>query len=140
MIDVFIDPLTSYGFMRLGLAAAVTVGLTSAILSCLLVVRHQALLGDAISHAVLLGVAVGYLVADAAGIFWGALVVAVLSGMVITYVERHTPVKLDAVMGIIFTGTFALGLAIISVAKPRGIDLFHILVGNVLAFRPEISG
>ena len=52
--------------------------------------------------------------------------------MVITYVERHTPVKLDAVMGIIFTGTFALGLAIISVAEPRGIDLFHILFGNVL--------
>lgn len=132
LIDVFIDPLTQYGFMRLGLAAAVTVGVTSAVLSCLLVVRHQALLGDAISHAVLLGVAIGYLFAQTAGIFWGALIVAVASGTLITYIERHSPVKLDAVMGIIFTATFALGLALISVTKPRGIDLFHILFGNVL--------
>ncbi len=132
MIDFLLDPLIQYGFMRIGLVAAVTVGLTSAVLSCLLVVRHQALLGDAISHAVLLGVAVGYLFAQTTGIFWGALVVAVLSGMAITYIERHSPVKLDAVMGIIFTGTFALGLAIISITKPPGIDLFHILFGNVL--------
>lgn len=132
VIDVFLDPLAQYGFMRLGLAAAVTVGVTSAVLSCLLVVRHQALLGDAISHAVLLGVAVGYLFAQTAGIFWGALIVAVASGTAITYIERHSPVKLDAVMGIIFTATFALGLALISVTKPRGIDLFHILFGNVL--------
>lgn len=132
MIDLLIDPLTQYGFMRLGLAAAVTVGVTSAVLSCLLVVRHQALLGDAISHAVLLGVAIGYLFAQTAGIFWGALVVAVASGTLITYIERHSPVKLDAVMGIIFTATFAAGLALISITKPRGIDLFHILFGNVL--------
>lgn len=132
MIELLIDPLTQYGFMRLGLAAAVTVGVTSAVLSCLLVVRHQALLGDAISHAVLLGVAVGYLFAQTAGIFWGALVVAVATGTLITWVERHSPVKLDAVMGIVFTATFALGLTLISITKPRGIDLFHILFGNVL--------
>lgn len=130
--DVFIDPILQYGFMRMGLAAAVIVGVSSAVLSCLLVVRHQALLGDAISHAVLLGVAVGYLVAESAGILGGALVVAVSTGLVITYVERHSPVKLDAVMGIVFTATFALGLAIISVAQPRGIDISHILFGNVL--------
>lgn len=132
MLAPFVEPLAQYGFMRAGLAAAVVVGLTSAVLSCLLVVRHQALLGDAISHAVLLGVAVGYLVASTTGILLGALVVAVLTGLVITYVERHSRVKLDAVMGIVFTAAFALGLAIISIAQPRGIDLFHILFGNVL--------
>ncbi len=136
-LAVIFDPLVQYGFMRTGLAAAVTVGLTSAVLSCLLVVRHQALLGDAISHAVLLGVAVGYLFAESAGVFWGALVVAVLSGMLITYIERHSPVKLDAAMGIIFTGAFALGLAVISITKPRGIDLIHILFGNVLGVALE---
>jgi len=135
MPDVFgplLDPLVQYGFMRVGLAAAVLVGVTSAVLSCLLVVRHQALLGDAISHSVLLGVAVGYLAAGTAGILWGALAIAVLSSVLITYVERHSPVKLDAVLGIVFTFAFALGLAIISVAQPRGIDVFHILFGNVL--------
>lgn len=132
ILDALVDPLIQYEFMRLGLAAAVVVGMTSAVLSCLLVVRHQALLGDAISHSVLLGVAIGYIFAQTAGIFWGALAVAILSGMLITYVERHSPVKLDAVMGIVFTATFALGLALISITKPRGIDLFHILFGNVL--------
>lgn len=131
-LDALVDPLVQYGFMRAGLAAAVVVGVTSALLSCLLVVRHQALLGDAVSHAVLLGVAVGYLVAGATGILAGAMVVAVGTGLLITYVERNSPIKLDAVMGIVFTAAFALGLAIISVAQPRGIDLFHILLGNVL--------
>ncbi len=132
MIDLVVDPLVQYGFMRVGLTTAVIVGVTSAVLSCLLVVRHQALLGDAISHATLLGVAAGYLLAREAGILAGALIVAVCTGLLITYVERNSPVKLDAAMGICFTALFALGLAIISVAKPRGIDLFHILFGNVL--------
>lgn len=132
MIDLLVDPLTTYGFMRTGLAAAAIVGVVSSVLSCLLVVRHQALLGDAVSHAVLLGVAVGYLVAGNAGVVWGALLVAVGTSVLITYVERNSPVKRDAVMGICFTAAFALGLAIISVAQPRGIDVFHVLFGNVL--------
>lgn len=132
LLAPLVDPLARYGFMRYGLATAVIVGVTSAVLSCLLVVRHQALLGDAISHAVLLGVAVGYLAAESAGVLWGALVVAMLTSVAITYVERHSRVQLDAVMGIVFTAAFALGLAIISVAQPRGIDLFHVLFGNVL--------
>ncbi|MGI9015488.1 MAG: metal ABC transporter permease [Euzebya sp.] len=139
-LDWVVDPLVQYGFMRLGLAAAVIVGVTSAVLSCLLVVRHQALLGDAISHAVLLGVAIGYLVAGSAGILGGAMVIAMLTSIAITYVERHSTVKLDAVMGIIFTAAFALGLAIISIAQPRGIDLFHILFGNVLGVTPADLG
>jgi ABC-type Mn2+/Zn2+ transport system permease subunit/Mn-dependent DtxR family transcriptional regulator len=132
LLGPLLEPLLEYGFLRAGLAAAVVVGLSSAVLSCLLVVRHQALLGDAISHAVLLGVAVGYLVAGSAGILGGALIVAVASALLITYLERHSPVKLDAVMGIVFTATFALGLAVISVTRPTGIDLNHILFGNVL--------
>lgn len=129
--------LLSYPFLREALLAAVVVGVSSAVLSCLLVVRHQALLGDAISHAVLLGVAAGYLVAGTTGILPGALLVAVLTGSTITYLERNSPIKLDAVMGICFTATFALGLAIISVAQPRGIDLFHVLFGNVLGVTTE---
>lgn len=135
-MSLLLDPLVEYEFMRLALAAAAVVGVTSSVLSCLLVVRHQSLLGDAISHAVLLGVVVGFLVGGQVGILPGALAVAVLAGLAITYVERHSPVKLDAVMGIVFTATFALGLALISVAQPRGIDLFHILFGDVLGVSP----
>lgn len=132
MIDWLVDPVVSFGFMRIGLLSAVIVGVVCSVLSCLLVVRHQALLGDAVSHAVLLGVAVGYVVAGSTGVLWGALAAAVLTGTAITYIERNSPIKLDAVMGICFTAAFALGLVVMSVAQPRGVDVMHVLFGNVL--------
>ncbi len=130
-----LEPLASYGFMRVGLVAAVVVGLICSVLSCLLVVRREALLGEAISHSLLLGVVIGYLLADTAGLLVGALVAAMLTGVAITFLERNTPIKPDAAMGIVYTAAFALGLAIISVVQPRGIDLFHVLFGNVLALQ-----
>ena len=130
-------PLVDYGFMRHALAVVVVVGITSSVLSCLLVVRRQALMGDAISHSVLLGVVLGWMLGRHAGIFWGALASGILSGIAITYVERNSRVKLDAAMGVFFTFAFALGLAFISVVRPTGIDLFHVLFGNVLGVGRE---
>lgn len=130
--EAFVDPVVQYGFMRDGLVVAVIVGVTSSVLSCLLVVRRQSLLGDAIAHSVLLGVAVGWIAAGTFGVFWGALASGVLAGVAITYVERSSRVKLDAAMGVVFTTAFALGLVIISWVRPGGIDLFHVLFGNVL--------
>ena len=132
LTEVLVEPVLQYGFMRAGLLAALVVGVTCAVLSCLLVVRGQALLGDAISHAVLLGVVVGYLVGGELGILAGAMAVAVLTGAAIAYVTQHAPFRADTSMGVLFTVTFALGLAIMSVAQPRGIDLMHVLFGNVL--------
>lgn len=129
--QIFIAPLREFGFMRDGLAVVLMIGLTASVLSCLLVVRRQALMGDAISHSVLLGVAVGWLVAREAGVLVGAMIAGVLSGMAITFIER-SGVKVDSAMGVVMTATFALGLAIISVVRPTGIDLFHVLLGNVL--------
>ena len=134
--QIFIAPLREFGFMRDGLVVVVLIGLTASVLSCLLVVRRQALMGDAISHSVLLGVALGWLVAREAGVLVGAMLAGVLSGMAITFIER-SGIKLDSAMGVVFTATFALGLAIISVVKPTGIDLFHVLLGNVLGVAAE---
>ena len=134
---LFAAPLVDYGFMRHALAVVVVVGVTSSVLSCLLVVRRQALMGDAISHSVLLGVVLGWMLGRHAGIFWGALACGILSGIAITYVERNSRVKLDAAMGVFFTFAFALGLAIISMVRPTGIDLFHVLFGNVLGVGRE---
>lgn len=131
LIEALVSPL-GYGFARAGFAAAALVGVSSALMSCLLVVRREALLGDAISHAVLLGVVLGYLAIGDAGILSGALVVAVASAVVIAWIEQRTPVRADAAMGVVFTAAFALGLAIMSVAQPRGVDLFHVLFGNPL--------
>lgn len=131
-LALLVEPLLSYGFMRYGLAAAAIVGMTCSLLSCLLVIRGQALLGDAISHAVLLGVVVGHLLGGELGIPLGALVAAVLAGSMVTYITRNAPFRSDTSMGIVFTVMFALGLAILSITRPAGIDLNHILFGNVL--------
>ena len=135
--NLFAVPVLDYGFMRNALAMVVIVGITSSVLSCLLVVRRQALMGDAISHSVLVGVVLGWMLGQHAGIFWGALASGILSGVAITYVERNSRVKLDAAMGVLFTFSFALGLAIISMVRPTGIDLFHVLFGNVLGVGRE---
>lgn len=134
---LFAAPVLDYGFMRHALVVVVIVGITSSVLSCLLVVRRQALMGDAISHSVLLGVVLGWMLGQHAGVFWGALASGILSGIAITYVERNSRVKLDAAMGVFFTFAFALGLAIISMVRPTGIDLFHVLFGNVLGVGRE---
>lgn len=136
LVESLAEPL-GYGFARAGFAAAVLVGVATALMSCLLVIRRQALLGDAISHAVLLGVALGYLTAGDAGVLWGALAVAVASALAIAGISQHTPVRSDAAMGVVFTFTFALGLAIISAVRPRGVDLFHVLFGNLLGIDPS---
>lgn len=130
LTHLFIAPL-EFGFMRDGLLVVLLIGVTAAVLSCLLVVRRQALMGDAISHCVLIGVVLGWLVAKDEGVLLGALVAGVLSGSAMTFIER-AGIKLDAAMGVVATAAFALGLAIISIVKPTGIDLFHVLLGNVL--------
>jgi len=135
LVNLLIEPLQNYGFMRIGLLTAAVVGVTCALLSCLLVVRGQALLGDAISHAVLFGVVVGYLVGGTAGVPVGALIVAIGSGMTIVYVTRNAPFKADTAMGVVFTVLFALGLALFAVFQPRNIDVFHVLFGNILGVR-----
>lgn len=134
-VNLLVDPLVNYGFMRVGIVTAAVVGVTCAVLSCLLVVRGQALLGDAISHAVLFGVVLGYLVGGEAGIPVGALIVAIGSGTAIVYVTRHAPFQADTAMGVVFTVLFALGLALFAVFQPRNIDVFHVLFGNILGVR-----
>ncbi len=129
---IVIDPVAHYTFMQHALLAAVMVGLTTAVLSCFMVVRRTVMLGDALSHVVVLGVVIGWLVAGYVGVFAGALVVGLIVGTAITYVERHSQVHFDAALGVIFSSTLALGLAIVSVVKPKGIDMAHILLGNIL--------
>lgn len=136
MIDALVEPLSTFAFFRLALVASIAVGVGSAVLSCLLVVRHQALVGDAVSHSVLLGVAVGFVAAGRPGVLPGALLAAAGTAVVTTAIERRAPLARDAVLGIVFTTAFAGGLAVISIVRPTGIDLFHVLLGNVLGVSP----
>lgn len=130
--ELLFAPFVDYGFMRLGLVAALSVGATCGLLSGVLVVRGQSLLGDAIGHAVLLGVVVGHVVAGPLGVPVGAMLAALLMVTVTSVVSRHAPLHRETSMGLVFAPMFALGLVLISMLRPRGIDLFHVLFGNVL--------
>jgi manganese transport system permease protein len=128
LIGWFTDPL-QFDFMQRAMLVAVIVGLSCALLSCWLTLLGWSLMGDAVSHAVLPGVVLSYLVGApfAVGAFlFGTGAVALIGGL-----SRTSKVKEDASIGIVFTGLFALGLVLVSVI-PSQTDLFHILFGNVL--------
>ncbi|MCX7680799.1 MAG: metal ABC transporter permease [Anaerolineae bacterium] len=124
----------SYPFMVRGLLAAAMVGIVCAVSGTYVVLRGMAFLGDAVAHAILPGVAVGYLLSggERGAIFWWALGTAVLTALGIGVVSQRARVREDTAIGIIFAGMFALGIALISTVRSYAVDLAHFLFGNVL--------
>lgn len=141
MIEFLLEPL-QYAFMVRGLIAAVMVGIVCAVMGTYVVLRGMAFFGDALAHAILPGIAVGYLVGDGARqpLFWWALVSAILSSLGIGAISRNTKIKEDTAIGIIFAGTFALGVALISTVRSYSVDLAHFLFGDVLGVRNSDLG
>jgi len=131
-----IDPLAyllspvSYEFMQRGLAASVIVGVVCAVIGCFVVLRGMAFLGDAMAHAILPGVAAAYLLQG--DLLVGALVAAVLVALSIGYFSRDGQIKEDTAIGIVFAGSLALGVALMSTIRTYSSDLTHVLFGNVL--------
>jgi ABC-type Mn2+/Zn2+ transport system permease subunit len=102
------------------------------------ILRGMAFLGDALSHAILPGVAAATLLgAGRPGLFLWALGTALAASFGIGFVQRRARIKEDAAIGIVFSGLFALGVAILSAMRHTGTDLTHILFGNVLAVGPN---
>ena len=128
LIQWLIAPL-QYEFMIKAILVSALVGLVCAALSCYMTLKGWALMGDAVSHAVMPGVAIAYLLNIPLAV--GAFVFGVGSVMAIGFIKAQTRVKEDTVIGLVFTGFFALGLVLISKMK-SSIDLTHILFGNVL--------
>lgn len=130
----FIEAVIQYGFLQKALLTSVMVGIICGIIGCFIILRGMALMGDAISHAVLPGVAISYIL----GINF--LIGAVLSGIItaigIGFVSQNSRIKNDISIGIMFTAAFALGIILITLMK-SSTDLYHILFGNVLAVRPS---
>ncbi len=128
-----IQPLT-YGFMQRGLIASILVGAVCAVVGTYVVLRGMAFFGDALSHTILPGVAVGYLVSgDARGmLFWWALGTAIISALGIGAISKKLQLKEDTSIGIVFAGMFALGIALISTVRSYAVDLTHFLFGDVL--------
>jgi len=125
-----VEPL-QYGFMQRSLAIAIIVGITCALVGTYLMVRRMALLGDAIAHSVLPGLAIAFWFGF--NIFLGAFVAGVSSTLVVTWIRTKSPIKEDAAMGIVFSAFFAAGVTLISlIQKDNKIDLNHFLFGNIL--------
>jgi manganese/iron transport system permease protein len=136
---VFVDLLPGaiaepfqYAFMQRALLTSIAVGAVCGLLSSYVVLKRWALLGDAISHAVLPGVAIAYLLGWP--FFVGAFATGALTSLGIGVIERNSRIKSDAAMGLMFTAAFALGVVIISQIS-TSTHLMHILFGNVLGVR-----
>lgn len=130
--DLLVEPL-SFEFVRTALAVTLTAGIVCGVLSCWLVLVGWSLMGDAVSHAVLPGVVLAYVVG--APFALGALLFGLLAVLLIGAVRDTSRVKEDAAIGVVFTTLFALGLVLISVT-PSQTDLNHILFGNLLGVSP----
>ena len=128
LIDLLIDPF-QFSFMRRALAATLVSSIVCALLSCWLVLIGWSLMGDAVSHAVLPGVVLAYIVGAPFAI--GAVVFGFIAVALIGAVRNRGRIKEDAAIGIVFTTLFALGLVLISVT-PSQTDLNHIIFGNLL--------
>lgn len=129
-----LQPFIEFGFMRRALVACVALALSATPLGVFLSLRRMSLIGDALSHAILPGAAVGYLlsglslVAMGAGGLLAGLVVALLSGAV----SRYTPLKEDASFSGFYLGSLALGVTLVSL-RGSSVDLLHVLFGSLLA-------
>ena len=129
LLDLLVEPLR-YPFMVRGLLASLMVGTLCAVVGTYVVLRGMAFFGDALAHAILPGVAVAYLLA--VNLFWGALVMGLITAVGIGYLSRRSQVKEDTAIGVIFAASFALGVALLSTVRSYSVDLTHILFGNVL--------
>lgn len=140
MYDLFIAPLTETYFQK-ALIGGCIVAIVAGVVGCLVVLRRMAFLGDALSHAMIAGVAGGYLVmkmffgleAHAPGMLLGSLIAAIATVALISFVSRISRVKEDTAIGIMYTGIFALGVVAVSIFRHYiHIDLMHFIMGDVL--------
>lgn len=127
-MNSLLEPL-QYVFMREALVVGAVVAALGAVLSCFLILKGWSLMGDAVSHAVLPGIVLAYAAGLplAVGAFAAGLGCALASG----WVKAHSRLKEDTVLGVVFTGLFALGLVLFS-RVPSDLHLDHILFGNIL--------
>ena len=129
MIDLLLEPFT-YSYMARAIWVSALVGAVCAFLSCFLILKGWALMGDALAHSVVPGVAI----ASIAGLPYalGAFTTGLLAALAINAIKSITRLREDAVVGLVFTSLFAAGLVIMSM-YPRAVRIQSIIFGNILA-------
>jgi len=129
MLSEFFNVITTHAFMGRAVVAAVLVGIIAGAIGTFIILRGLSLMGDAISHAVIPGVAISQLLGISH--FIGATAFGILASFAIGFVSEKSKIKKDAIIGIVFSSFFALGLVLIS--RIRSVtDLHSVLFGNVL--------
>lgn len=130
MISEYIDGLLNFHFLQNALITALVIGIVGGAVGCFIILRGMSLMGDAISHAVLPGVAISFILGI--NFFIGAIIFGLLASTMITYIKSNSIIKSDTSIGITFSSFLALGIILIGIAN-SSTDLFHILFGNILA-------
>jgi zinc/manganese transport system permease protein len=130
--DLLVAPF-AYEFMRRGLLSAMLLGVSGGLLGCVLVLRRLALMGDALSHSLLPGVAAAWLLfgTSTVALFLGGLIAGLLTALGSALISRLTRIKEDAAFGSLFIVFFGAGVALIS-KLPTRLNLADFLFGNVL--------
>ncbi|MFC5504168.1 MULTISPECIES: metal ABC transporter permease [Hyphomicrobiales] len=133
MIALLLEPF-GYQYMLRAIWVSALVGGVCAFLSCFLMLKGWSLMGDALAHAIVPGVALAYLlkVPYAAGAFFSGL----LAALAMALVRLRTQLREDAVIGVVFTTFFAVGLLIVSI-NPTSVDVQSIVLGNILGIADE---
>lgn len=129
MFDLLIEPL-QYGFMQRALLVSALAAVACGVVGVFVVLRGMAFLGDAIAHSALTGMAAAFLLG--ANVFLGALIWAVPASLAVSALSRRSGVRIDAIIGVLFAGGFALGIIIISTSDAYSGDLLSVLFGSVL--------
>ena len=128
-LDLLIAPL-GYDFFVRALIASALVGVACAIVGSFVVLKGMSFIGDAVSHAAFPGIVIAYLIG--APIILGGAIAAIGTALGIGAITRRSGLRSDAIIGVLFAGMFALGVAIFSSIPNYVGDLFHFLFGDVL--------
>ena len=133
MLDLLLEPF-SYDYMLKAMILSTAVGGICAFLSSYLILKGWSLIGDALSHSVVPGVAIAY--AFSLPYALGAFFAGILAALSILWIKSISKLKEDAVIGFIFSTFFALGLLIISL-NPTAVNVQSIILGNILGIADE---
>lgn len=136
--DHLIQPFLDYAFMRRSLAAGLILALGAVPLGVFMFLRRLSLVGDALAHAILPGVAVAFLVAGLSvwAMTLGGLIAAIIVALLSTFLVRFTQLKEDAAFTLLYLLSLAAGVTLVSL-KGSSVSLFHLLFGNILAIDVE---
>jgi manganese/iron transport system permease protein len=129
VVDLVTGPM-AYGFMQRGMLAALMVGVVCAVMGTFVVLKGLAFIGDAVSHAAFPGLVIAFMLG--VPLYLGGSVAAIGTALLIGWVARHSGLRFDTSVGVLFAGTFAFGVMLLSTIKGYTGDLMGYLLGNVL--------